>query len=144
MNYYQITRIGEEPVYVTPEQATKIRQEIQNKAPFIHLPNITIGTSTIKSIEESNVKIESNVPLLTDNRPAGPQISPDGSVKAIWCKKTVSPREWSSYYKNHPSYHRLDSGSSDIVVGFTRIITGDLPSNVSVCSDSEMRYLDAR
>lgn len=146
MNYFRINRIGEDPVFVSPDQADQIKSSLKQKSQFIYLPNdITLAASSIKSIEETDISMTADLLLAGETTATDePYVDSAGSVKAVWVKKVISPKEW-SYYKHHPSYHRLDSHSSDIVVGFSRVVTSQgNPRHLEVCSDKEMAYLGNR
>jgi hypothetical protein len=63
-----------------------------------------------------------------------------GSRNYYWVQKSVSKREWNSYYRELSSYTYIGADDDKIVVGF---LASEIPSNCIEITDIErLRMID--
>lgn len=143
MEFYWEIVLKDGTIYLIPPNAVdKVKTWMADKAPIL-LKSAAIPYSEIKIFRPTS-KMYSNQPLLEEAAGAfkSPMYTADGSIQAAWVKKSVSQREYASYYSKMFSYHKLSDDGQYVVIAFSLPVHDIDLNRVERCSDEEAEMLN--
>jgi len=141
-----------EDLLVNPNQKEYIEDEWvklpeNRKSQQFQLNGEWYSYNSIDSITRTNKKIEDAIKLLYSAEAESKSISAvensEGEVVTHWYKKSITRKEYDSYYGRHPSYITLSKDGSDIWTAF-RIAekqNGSISDNIEKCTEWEAEKL---
>jgi len=141
-----------EDLLVNPNQKEYIEDEWvklpeNRKSQQFQLNGEWYSYNSIDSITRTNKKIEDAIKLLYSAEAESKSISAvensEGEVVTHWYKKSITPKEYESYYGKHPSYITLSKEGGDIWTAF-RIAekrNGFISDSIEKCTEWEVERL---
>lgn len=124
--YWEVKRIKEEPILVSPKQAQGVTSAIRDGKDFVVLGDkMMVNTKTIASVEETNQTIPQSTYLLAENKAdegekPTPVLNLEGAVVTNWWKRPVSMKEWLAYYSKLSSYLLVSSDGTGAMIAWRR------------------------
>lgn len=147
--YWEIKRVKDESILVSPNVGQKAQQAWEQGAETLHLPgNISVSRSVIASIEPTmKVYEDDSVYRLGDGMKPGakqePILNEEGAVITNWYKKNIGSQQWEKHYSVRPGYYKLVDDSGAVWVAWlSPEVTNYLrPKEQVICNEQEIKHL---